>query len=521
MISLKHILFLPLNWWGHTRPMCTLAARMVRHRPVHIMLFVAAPLAARTYEEVSAELLEGEAHLLARISFVPLEHPALPTSSAAYDAAFVAAWEGLQAGKSLPAFIVSMSADGDLKPVSTTVSLQDSPICAAIVDMFMISASRALRSARINTKAGPQKLPLYSWMAAATNCMAAWFTEDRLPAARALAEGTGVSFDVAAHKVLMGCEGRIVHSPCLPPMYDYELHPQGAPIPPEFCGQLVIHIPSVLRDTDGVVTIDAAEYHPSATCAMRAHFAPPGQPARPVVYAGPLVPGSAHMSLRPPKVSVDVSAFLNRHLEVHGERSVLLISFGSMFWPSDPATLGAVLDVIMELGIPFTMSCASPLAAIPDDIKQRLSSYQDAFLAEWIPQKFILDHNATGWCLTHAVHNSVLECITAGVPMILWPIDADQAPNAVHLSTQLRIAHELLAVRHGVGRGVVHRTGCAPPDDVRADAREVLVRAFKVTDANAADSMRGRLERVRTALGQAWGEEGLARREVEAFLDGC
>ncbi|KAI0820401.1 UDP-Glycosyltransferase/glycogen phosphorylase [Trametes gibbosa] len=519
MASLKRILFLPLNWWGHARAMCILAARMVRLRPtVDITLFIAGPLVARAYEEVAAELHTDEAHLLTRISFVPLGTAAAPFSDAAYDATFVAMWEGLQAGQPLEAHIISLNPDGTFEQHTTSHSLRDAPFSAAVVDMFMIKSFRAVRSA------GSEKLPLYTWMAAATNCMSAWFTHDPLPAAQALAESTGMPFDDAAHKVLMSCEGKVIHSPYLPPMYDHELHPQGAAIPPESCGQLLIRIPGVLRDTDGLLTIDAAEYHPDATRNMRAHFG-----ARPVVYAGPLLTDSAaatERGLRVPARSADVSAFLDRQLEARGARSVLLVSFGTMFWPADPSMLGVFLDVVMEKNIPLIMTCASPFTSIPEDTKQRLAAYKDALLANWLPQKFVLDHSATGWCLTHVGHNSVLECITSGVPMILWPIDGDQAPNAVHLSTQLRVGYELLSVRHGSGRGLVYRTGRAPPDDVRAEARAVLTRAFgggseKEEDKEeGAEAVRARLERVRAALGEAWAEGGQARRDVEAFLDG-
>ncbi|KAI0634631.1 hypothetical protein C8Q77DRAFT_1113597 [Trametes polyzona] len=328
----------------------------------------------------------------------------------------------------------------------------------------------------------------------------------------------------------MGCEGRIIESPYLPSMYDHELHPQHAPIPPEFCGNVLIHVPSVLRSGDGLITFDAAAYHPGATRALRAIFADWDSElklasSRPVVYAGPLVSGR-HGWRTPPNANKEQSplqdnlgAFLDKQLRERGERSVLLVSFGSMFWPSDPAKLGAVLDVLVETNVPFVMSCASPFAAIPDETKRKVDAYSSAFLSQWVPQQSVLEHKATGWCMSHAGHNTVLECITAGVPMILWPIDADQAQNAVHLTDTLRIAYELLEVRHGAGLGPIRRLQDRTPsgtlDAVRAEAQKVLAQAF------GEDGMekRERLRNVQAELAAAWQDGGIARAEVEAFLE--
>ncbi|KAK6151619.1 hypothetical protein DH2020_014254 [Rehmannia glutinosa] len=58
----------------------------------------------------------------------------------------------------------------------------------------------------------------------------------------------------------------------------------------------------------------------------------------------------------------------------------------------------------------------------------------------WAPQVVILRHRAVRVFLTHCGWNSALESIVAGVPMMAWPMGADQFVNATLLVDQLDIA---------------------------------------------------------------------------------
>lgn len=90
--------------------------------------------------------------------------------------------------------------------------------------------------------------------------------------------------------------------------------------------------------------------------------------------------------------------------------------------------------------------------------------------------------------------------------------------NAIHLSETLNVAYELIEVRHGSGAGKIYRNGRTPVgtiEAVMAEMRDVLDRAFGEDGARK----RKNLLALRETLRAAWAEDGVARRDVEAFLD--
>ncbi|XP_038903217.1 UDP-glycosyltransferase 73C6-like [Benincasa hispida] len=87
----------------------------------------------------------------------------------------------------------------------------------------------------------------------------------------------------------------------------------------------------------------------------------------------------------------------------------------------------------------------------------------------WAPQVLILSHSAIGCFLTHCGWNSSIEGIAAGVPMITWPLFADQIFNQTLIVEILRI---------GVGVGV--ETGVHWGEE---EEKGVVVKREKVREA--------------------------------------
>ncbi|XP_065625234.1 UDP-glycosyltransferase 88A1 [Quercus suber] len=58
----------------------------------------------------------------------------------------------------------------------------------------------------------------------------------------------------------------------------------------------------------------------------------------------------------------------------------------------------------------------------------------------WAPQLAVLNHDSVGGFVTHCGWNSVLEAVCAGVPMVAWPLYAEQRFNRVVLVEDVKIA---------------------------------------------------------------------------------
>ncbi|WCJ35789.1 UDP-glycosyltransferase 89B2 [Euphorbia peplus] len=76
---------------------------------------------------------------------------------------------------------------------------------------------------------------------------------------------------------------------------------------------------------------------------------------------------------------------------------------------------------------------------VPSGFKDRVCG-RGLVITGWAPQVPILSHKGIGAFLTHCGWNSILEAVIAGVPMIAWPMGADQFTNATLLVDELGVA---------------------------------------------------------------------------------
>ncbi|KAI0780038.1 UDP-Glycosyltransferase/glycogen phosphorylase [Fomes fomentarius] len=494
----KHIVVFPAHMWGHTRTMCTLVARIVKLQPVTVTFFTVPSIYDRIQAEIGRDFLPEDQHLLSRIRVISVPQSTVAHDTTASEASFAEAWG--QIINDAPIVCVKTGTQFEPHPVRPT---------AVVVDVFHNKSFDAVK------RLGPETVKVYVWLPSSSLVIGRLSRGNPEPLIRAEAERRGLPFDVVAGQMFSGATGRVVEDGINPPMHDYENQPQQTVVPIEFITGTLMKAAGIVQKANGLLTFDAADYAPKAVSALRSLFAKTGRKA---YYTGPLIPRTEEDTSKDPR-SVKIQKFLDDKLVSHGEKSVVYISFGSLFWPSDNAKLWAVLDVLMEKNIPFVMSCAAAFSTHPPaEIQEKMAQYGHAVMTNWVPQQALLEHLATGWYISHGGHNSTLETINAGIPLILWPVAADQPVNAIHLAETLDVAYELIEVRHGTGLGKIYRNGRTPIgtiDAVMAEAREILDLAFGEDGARK----RANILKLRDTLRAAWAENGVAQREVESFVN--
>ncbi|KAI5561154.1 hypothetical protein BDE02_16G095500 [Populus trichocarpa] len=134
-------------------------------------------------------------------------------------------------------------------------------------------------------------------------------------------------------------------------------------------------------------------------------------------------------------------------LDSHPSRSVIYVSFGSL--------VGLFRDQLLEFwhglvnsGKPFLWVIRSDSIMEEDGVSEvplqlKAATEERGCIVDWAPQEEVLAHPAIGGFLTHSGWNSTLESIFAGVPMICWPMIADQQVNSRCVSELWKIGFDM------------------------------------------------------------------------------
>ncbi|KAF5176129.1 Udp-glycosyltransferase 90a1 [Thalictrum thalictroides] len=107
--------------------------------------------------------------------------------------------------------------------------------------------------------------------------------------------------------------------------------------------------------------------------------------------------------------------------------SVIYVSFGSRCDVPD-VQLDEVAYGLEMSGHPFIWVARSETWALPDGMEDRIKG-RGWIVRDWVDQRSILAHPAIGGFVSHCGWNSVLESLCMGVPLLGWPMDAEQPLN--------------------------------------------------------------------------------------------
>lgn len=129
-----------------------------------------------------------------------------------------------------------------------------------------------------------------------------------------------------------------------------------------------------------------------------------------------------------------------------------------------------------------------PSAYLPDGFVEKTQEL-GLVIPSWAPQVAVLRHESTGTFLSHCGWNSTLESLVHGVPLIAWPLYAEQRMNAAILTEEVGVAMKLVAEpeKEVIGREEFERAVRAVMEGeegkaIRRRARELKESACKILD---------------------------------------
>lgn len=132
---------------------------------------------------------------------------------------------------------------------------------------------------------------------------------------------------------------------------------------------------------------------------------------------------------------------------------MLYVCFGSLYEFAESQLLEIALG-LESSNICFIWVIKSDAFLLLDkDFEERVKD-RELIIKGWAPQVLILNHPAVGGFMTHCGWNSVLESVSSGVPMITWPLFAEQFYNGNFVLTHWKIGRWCWRrERVGLGRG--------------------------------------------------------------------
>ncbi|PWZ26667.1 UDP-glycosyltransferase 72B1 [Zea mays] len=142
-----------------------------------------------------------------------------------------------------------------------------------------------------------------------------------------------------------------------------------------------------------------------------------------------------------------------------------------------------------------------PLAWLPEGFLERTRG-RGLAVSSWAPQVSVLSHPATAAFVSHCGWNSTLESISSGVPMVAWPLFAEQRVNAVDLSEKVGVALRL-RVR---------------PDDGLVGREEIAAVVRELMEGEDGRAVRRRTGDLQQAADLAWAPDGSSRRSLEEVV---
>ncbi|CAL4961561.1 unnamed protein product [Urochloa decumbens] len=207
----------------------------------------------------------------------------------------------------------------------------------------------------------------------------------------------------------------------------------------------ILRMSERIAESNGILVNTFEPLEARAVRALRDGLCIPDRPTPPVYCVGPLVTEGG-----------DKKHECLEWLDTQPDNSVVFLSFGSMGTFSKKQ-LQEIAVGLEKSGQRFLWVVRSPPssdeeqkigdplpgepdldALLPEGFLERTRD-QGLVVKSWAPQVEVLGHRATGAFMTHCGWNSTLEGIMAGLPLLCWPLYAEQRLNKVFIVEEMKL----------------------------------------------------------------------------------
>jgi len=260
----------------------------------------------------------------------------------------------------------------------------------------------------------------------------------------------------------------------------------------------------------GVVVNTFESLEPNTFKAIQERKCIPNEPLPPIFCVGPLaITGESRKENE-----------CLTWLDSQPSRSVLYLCFGSMGVFSS-SQLKEIAIGLEKSGVRFLWAVRAPKedgqtqarktgiatepcleSIFPEGFLDRTKD-RGFIVKSWAPQLAILNHGSVGGFVTHCGWKSILEAVCAGVPMLGWPLFAEQKMNRVSLVEEMKVG---LAVK------------LADEDDF-VSAAELEERVTELMNSKKGEALRERVKALREAAVVAKSEGGSTYVAMERLVE--
>jgi UDP-glucoronosyl and UDP-glucosyl transferase len=176
-------------------------------------------------------------------------------------------------------------------------------------------------------------------------------------------------------------------------------------------------------------------------------------------------------------------------------RPVLYVAFGTQVRHS-PSQMKELATGLERSGLDFIWVVPGENFDWDKGYEERVAD-RCMLVKEWVDQTEILAHKAVQGFMSHCGWNSVTESLCAGVPLLVWPMMAEQRLNAKFVVEELR-----MGLRISASDGTKH--GLVKAEDVERLTREFLVKDEGKAAKKKADELAAAARRAMSQGGSSY-----------------